>query len=106
MSKKEEIKLYTIESSKETNSGVSLVLKSSTDSSKEKSISLNVDKTIVSELLETLEPGTHVRISENSEVFIIIEGTSNRLADLIVTFEMEHGIDPDQTLVDNGNSLY
>lgn len=106
MSKKDEIKLYTIESSKGTNSGVSFVLKSSTDSSEEKPISLNVDKTIISELLEILEPGTHVRISENSEVFIITEGTSNRLADLIVTIEMKHGIDPDQTLVDNRNSLY
>ena len=100
MDKTDEIKYY-IKSSEETNSGVSFVVCSADDNSKEKTFNLTVDKTICTELLEILKPGT-ICISWNSKTdfdIFVIEGTRTRLSDLIVDIEMKHEIDPDSTQV-------
>lgn len=95
---------YTIKSSEKTNSGIRFEI-CSTNSSNEKPFSFSTNEAVIPELLKILEPGTPVCIS-NKEIFIVKEGTRKRLADLIVTIEMNHGIDPDATRVDNGNSWY
>jgi len=95
---------YTIKSSEKTNSGISFVI-CSTNSSNEKHFSFSTNKAVIPELLKILEPGTPVCIS-NNEIFIVKKGTRKRLADLIVTIEMNHGHDPYKTEVDNRNSWY